>query len=34
MCSLYQNVFILDKLLRLGDRSMSKNKRPLDGAIV
>lgn len=32
--SLYQNVFMLDKLLRLGDRPASKNKRPLDGAIA
>ncbi len=31
-CSLSQNVFILDKLLRLGDGPVSKNKRSLDGA--
>lgn len=32
--SLYQNVFILDKPLWLGDHPVSKNKSPLDGAIA
>lgn len=30
--SLYQNVFMLEKCLRLGHHPVSKNKRPLDEA--